>query len=75
MLTHRELRPPVKTVRSGTKNTIPEWQVAITSVVEDMESHEMQAVTEPEVDGEDPDLPNSQDDVQLTQHNDQENLE
>lgn len=40
-----------------------------------MESYEMQAATEPEVDGEDPDSPNGQDDVQLTQHNDQENLE
>ncbi|KZP03199.1 hypothetical protein FIBSPDRAFT_969225 [Athelia psychrophila] len=55
LLIHRRLRPAVKTVRSGTRRTIPAWQVAISEVVEDMESYEIQ-----DPDGDASQLPNGQ---------------
>lgn len=45
----------MKTVRSGTRRTIPAWQVAISEVVEDMESYEIQ-----DPDGDASQLPNGQ---------------
>lgn len=49
----------MKTVKAGTRRIIPAWQVAISEVVEDMESYELQ-----NPDDDDSELPNSREDVQ-----------
>lgn len=37
---HHKLRPVLKAIRSGTKATIPAWQVAISAVVMEMGTYE-----------------------------------